>query len=979
MVLIIVTFLLVLLVLLYKYAMDPYRTFEERGVAYSKPKPFLGNLNVRVLLGRKSFLKNIIEQNIALRHHKIYGFYNLREPFFILHDAELIKRVGIQDFEHFINHRPMIPETGETIFSKSLNGLKDDKWREMRNTLTPSFTGSKLKAMFELINECSIEGVRYIEAELLKANKREIDLEMKDYFGRFANDVIASASFGIKVNSFVDKNNQFYTLANSVMHFSFLSIIKVILYGIMPRVMKALRVKLFNGKKIDYFCSLVFDTMKYRKEHNIIRPDMIHLLMEAKRQYQQNETLNSSTKHAEFNDEDLLAQCLLIFLVGFEVMSASLCFLTYELCRNPDVQAKLYEEISAVEQELQGKPLSYNMLSKMKYMDLVICEALRMWPPAFSLDRMCGKDIDMYDENRELLAKFRKGDIIQIPIIALQRDPHNFPEPEVFKPERFLDENRANIKPFTYLPFGVGPRSCIDKSKMFLIICTLGIVLCALLYKWSVAKYQTFEQRGIPHEKPTPLLGNMRFKELFGLSPHLVRQIEQYQQFKDSKVYGAYFLRDPIFVLRDLELIKSVGVKQFDHFVNHSGSEQFQTLLSKSLVQLKDREWRDMRNILTPTFTGIKMRAMYDLINACSEVGVAYIEDQLKSANGNGIELEMKDYFTRFTNDVIASAAFGIKVNSFEEQKNKFFQLGQSVTTITAATMLKALLFTFMPKLMKSLGLSILDEKMINYFRSLVFDAIKFREKNSIIRPDMIHLLMEAQRKVNESEESNKKFTDDDLLAQCLLFFFAGFETVSTCLCFVTYELCMNPTVQQQLYEEILDVEQQLQGKPLDYDSLMHMKYMDMVVSEALRKWPPAPQTDRACNADIDLRDENNEIVVSLKKGDRIFIPIVGLHYDPEYFPEPKEFRPERFAEQNKEDIKPFTYMPFGVGPRSCIGNRMALMEVKSIIYHQLLKFELLPCKKTTLDMMNNIMGFQMAPKDKFWLKYVARKNETAN
>lgn len=60
-------------------------------------------------------------------------------------------------------------------------------------------------------------------------------------------------------------------------------------------------------------------------------------------------------------------------------------------------------------------------------------------------------------------------------------------------------------------------------------------------------------------------------------------------------------------------------------------------------------------------------------------------------------------------------------------------------------------------------------------------------------------------------------------------------------------------------------------------------------------------------------------------------------------------------------------------------GNRMALMEVKSIIYHQLLKFELLPCKKTTLDMMNNIMGFQMAPKDKFWLKYVARKNETAN
>lgn len=241
----------------------------------------------------------------------------------------------------------------------------------------------------------------------------------------------------------------------------------------------------------------------------------------------------------------------------------------------------------------------------------------------------------------------------------------------------------------------------LKNNKMFLIFCTLVIVLSALLYKWSVAKYQTFEQRGIPHEKPTPLLGNMRFKELFGLAPHLTKQIEQYLRFKDCKVYGSYFLRDPIFVVRDLELIKSVGVKEFDHFVNHSGSEQFQTLLSKSLVQLKDREWREMRNILSPTFTGSKMRAMYDLINACSEVGVAYIDEQLKTANGNGIDLEMKDYFTRFTNDVIASAAFGIKVNSFEEQNNKFFQIGQSVTTVKPSDMLKAVLFTFMPKLMK--------------------------------------------------------------------------------------------------------------------------------------------------------------------------------------------------------------------------------------------------------------------------------------
>lgn len=213
-----------------------------------------------------------------------------------------------------------------------------------------------------------------------------------------------------------------------------------------------------------------------------------------------------------------------------------------------------------------------------------------------------------------------------------------------------------------------------------------------------------------------------------------------------------------------------------------------------------------------------------------------------------------------------------------------------------------------------------MDEKNINYFKTLVFDAMKYRVENKIIRPDMIHLLMEAQRKSEDDTEGAKKFSDEDLLAQCLLFFFAGFETVSVCLCFLTYELCMNPDVQSKLYEEIASVEEQLEGKPLDYDTLVHMKYLDMVVSETLRKWPPAPRTDRFCNADIDLRDESNNAVMSLKKGDVLFIPIIGLHYDPENFPDPTEFRPERFSDENKHEIKPFTYLPFGVGPRNCIG-----------------------------------------------------------
>ncbi|EDW02022.1 probable cytochrome P450 9h1 [Drosophila grimshawi] len=510
---------------------------------------------------------------------------------------------------------------------------------------------------------------------------------------------------------------------------------------------------------------------------------------------------------------------------------------------------------------------------------------------------------------------------------------------------------------------------------MLLIVVTLVVILLGLLYKWSTSTYHKFEERGVPHEKPRPLLGNVRFGELMGSVSHLRRQLEEHVQFPKAKVYGMYFLRDPVFVVRDLELIRNIGVKEFDHFMNHHASDKFETIFSKSLVQLKNREWRAMRNILSPTFTGIKMRSMYELINACCEVSVEYIEKQLKQEGGNSIDLEMKEYCTRFTNDVIASAAFGIKINSFEEKDNRFYKIGQIMTNINFKAIVKSLLFTFLPWLMKILRVTLLDEKNIDFFRNLVSNAVNYRVEHKIIRPDMIQLLMEAQRKTNEAE-SGKKFTDDDFLAQCLLFFFAGFDTVSTCLCFLTYELCMNPEVQAQLYEEILSAEERLNGKPLDYDTLMHMKYLDMVVSESLRKWPPVTRTDRACNADIDLRDENDEIVVSLKKNDQIFIPILALHYDPEHFAEPEKFIPERFSDENKNDIKPSSYLPFGIGPRSCIGNRMALMEVKSLVYHLLTKFQLTPAEKTSKDMMGDILGFQMVPKNKFWVKYVPRQTD---
>ncbi|EDW01676.1 cytochrome P450 9c1 [Drosophila grimshawi] len=519
--------------------------------------------------------------------------------------------------------------------------------------------------------------------------------------------------------------------------------------------------------------------------------------------------------------------------------------------------------------------------------------------------------------------------------------------------------------------------------ELFFLLSFLG----ALLFRWSKSSFGYFRSRGVAHERPLPLLGNVPASMMFGRGSYVRHTIELHQRLKAHKVYGVYNLRDPLYYLADPELIRLVGIKHFDIFTNHRqgiGDEHDtgdSSVLSKSLLSLRDRRWKQMRNTLTPTFTGVKIRLMFDLIQACNVEAVRYVKKlQLQSTtDGAGVELELKEFFTRYTNDVIATTAFGIGVNSFVDEQNEFFMLGQRVSQFSFWGGIKVLLYIILPRLMKALRVSAIDLNNVAYFRRLVFGAMQQRRDLEIVRPDMIQQLMEAQRLFREQEQQGQttvdgaQFNDEDLLAQCLLFFSAGFETVSTCLSFTSYELAINPAVQQTLYEEIMDVEQQLDGKPLDYDSLMGMQYLDCIISESLRKWPPAIVIDRMCGADFELRDDAGELLLKLSKDDLVHIPIVALHYDPDNFEQPEEFRPERFDEEHKHQIRPFTYLPFGLGQRMCIGNRMALMEVKAMIYQLVLHFRLLPTERTPLDMMASIEGFRMEPRERFWCRFEPR------
>lgn len=498
------------------------------------------------------------------------------------------------------------------------------------------------------------------------------------------------------------------------------------------------------------------------------------------------------------------------------------------------------------------------------------------------------------------------------------------------------------------------------------------------------------------HDKPIPSLAT---EPLFGSTRRLMMKqtsfsdfiVDIYNKFPLVKVFGMVDTMQPVFVVRDPELIKKIGVKDFDYFVNHrpvfgNNEDSHNTaLFSKTLIAMNDQRWRDMRATLSPAFTGSKMRQMFDLIVECSTNMAKYYKEEIRNNGGRAQEHEMKDVFTRYANDVIATCAFGIKVDSLKNADNDFYTNGKKMMAFNRPiVVIKMIGFRLAPKLMSFFSLDLFDREQSDFFVEIIRDTLKTRDAHGIVRPDMVHLLMQArkgaagkQQREEEDREEVKGFaaveesdvgktgkgvqmTELELVAQCLIFFLAGFDTVSTCLTFLAYELTINRDVQDKLYEEIRATSNALGGGPLTYDAIQGMQYMDMVVSEALRMWSPAPATDRVCVRDY-VVDDGDRLKFTIDKGTVVFFPVAGLHRDPQYYPNPDRFDPERFNEQNRDKINPFTYLPFGIGPRNCIGSRFALMEVKAIVYYMLLEFsfERTPNTQVPLQLAKGFAGMR--------------------
>ncbi|XP_060519193.1 cytochrome P450 6A1-like [Cylas formicarius] len=466
---------------------------------------------------------------------------------------------------------------------------------------------------------------------------------------------------------------------------------------------------------------------------------------------------------------------------------------------------------------------------------------------------------------------------------------------------------------------------------MLAIVAVLTLAILVFYNKW---RRNYWKRRNVLQLESTHwFFGNS--KDLLLNKRHMWDVVrENYDYFKSNQVkYGGLYspVENILFVI-DPQLSKTILIKDFDSFMNHGMYFNEKTdPLSANLFMLEGPKWRALRQKLTPTFTSGKIKMMYHTMMTCASV----LSDVMKNISISDEPVEMRDVLARFTTDIIGSCAFGIDCNSLKDPNSDFRVYGRrsAEPTLSFTQLTKMLLMMLLPNaVITAIGLKGMDQDVEDFFVNVVKSNIDYREKNNVIRKDFLQLLLQLknQGQVKEDGDLSVKITQQsamtfmELAAQCFVFFIGGFGTSSDVMTHALYELSLNQDVQVKIRKSINEGLAKYNNE-MSYEAIQEITDLENVVNETMRKYPIAPVLPRRCTKTYKVPESD----LIIEKGTKVWVPVTGYHYDSEFYPNPEKFNPDRFYENNPDYRPDVLFLPFGDGPRQCIGLRFGLLQSK--------------------------------------------------
>ncbi|KAK0168545.1 hypothetical protein PV327_002331 [Microctonus hyperodae] len=892
---------------LYWWSTYTYDFWKKLRIPGPNPIPLVGNFGP-VLLNQLSLAENQLRLYNKWKHEPFFGVFNARMPMLIVNDPELIKNILIKDFHVFSGRGITVDEKSEPL-SGNLFNIDGHRWKVLRAKLTPAFTTGKLKQMVELMIECTEHFENYLRKQVKKNNV----IECREVAAKYTTDVIGSCAFGINMNALEREDSEFRIMGRKLFEPTFTNLCRRLFREFSPRLYKLFGLKSISPEDTRFFINSIKETIEYREKNKIIRHDLVDILKDMKN--------NQKDIDFELTEGLLTSQAFVFFAAGFETSSTTISFALYELATVPETQEKLRTEIMDILNKHNGQ-LSYDIVNEMKYLEMVLQETLRKDPPAIGLRRKAAAPykIPGYD------IILPKGTAVQIPSYSIQHDECYYPKPHEFDPERF-SENNNKRHPMVHTPFGDGPKNCIG-ARFAIYQSKLGIItviknfkvtpshLTDIPYKIDKSGLILTPANGIPGPQPIPLVGNFG-SVLLNQQCVLEKHMDLYNKWKHEPFFGIFNGTKPILLVNDLEIVKNILIKDFHAFPGRGIEidEKYEPL-EGHLFNIDGHRWKVLREKLTPAFTTGKLKQMVELMIECTGQFEKYLHEQV----GEGNIIECREASAKYATDVIGSCAFGINMNALTKEDSEFRIMGRKLFQPNFVQMISRLLRIYSPELYKFLGLKSVPPKDAKFFIDIIKKTIEYRQNNNIVRHDLVDILKNIK---NNQEYIDFELTEALLASQAFVFFIGGFETSSTTMSFALYEMANYPEIQDKLRSEIKDSLKNNNGE-LSYDVINEMKYLNLVLQEALRKYPALYIVSRKSSKPYKIPGHD----VILPQDTLIDIPIYSILNDERYYPNPHEFIPERFSEENN-DRNRMAYLPFGAGPKKCIGGRFAMYEVK--------------------------------------------------
>ena len=432
-------------------------------------------------------------------------------------------------------------------------------------------------------------------------------------------------------------------------------------------------------------------------------------------------------------------------------------------------------------------------------------------------------------------------------------------------------------------------------------------------------------------------------------------------------------------LLTDLDLIKQIYIKDFDHFLHmRFGGSKFDLghkLLNNMLFVLEEDSWRETRHASSPIFTSGKLKKMSKIMHkvALDLVGNLY------KLTSSGEEVNARELCSKFTITIIANAGFGIDANCFEDcpRSEQFTNMANKFTGANRSSWEVAKFFfaAMLPKFVGKMIGGIVEEDALKFFESIIDQRLNMKKKTTQ-RNDMVDLIMDTLRGDGGNPEEDLKLEGPatigedkvELMLKSNLFamFFAGMEPPSAMMAACLFFLARNQDVQERLFEEINEADL---DEKLDYNTFMNFEYLDMVVQETMRH-NAIVDPQRTCSKDYLVPGTN----FTIPKGMSVFISAHGIMQDERYFQNPTEFNPDNFNPKNKEKRNPGTDLGFGFGARKCIGSRLALLQWKTGIAFTVQKFKILPATRLPDQLELDPKSGNSQIKGGIWVKFVERE-----